>query len=330
MTTATNPGGRTMSTLILRQSDVRALLTPGLALQAVEEAFTAHGHGQAQMPAKVYLDFPETHGDLRAMPAAMAGSAGLKWICSNTDNPRVFGLPAVIGLYVLSNPANGLPIAILDATLLTAFRTGAAAALASRVLGPAEPQTLGIIGCGVQSDFLVEAHLEVFPGLRLLCADRDPAAAARLAAKYGGQVTSVEGSAGADLVCTATPGREWVVRRGWVAPHAHLNAIGADAHGKQELEPALTASARVFVDDLDQATHSGEVNLPIAKGELRVSDLAGTLGEALVGKVAARPTPGVPTVFDSTGLAIQDLALARLVVAEARIRGLGQSIDLLA
>ncbi len=132
------------------------------AVSAIESAFAAHGKGETQMPAKVYLDFPEHGGDLRAMPAAMGNAAGLKWVNSHPDNPARHDLPSVMGLYVLSDPATALPLAMLDATLLTAVRTGAAAAVASKHLAGAH-RTLGVIGCGVQADFLIEAHRVCFP-----------------------------------------------------------------------------------------------------------------------------------------------------------------------
>src|SRR5687768_3051119 len=170
-----------METRILTQRDVRELLTMELALSAVEEAFRHHGRGETIMPPKVYLPLAHHHGDFRAMPAYFAGSVGMKWICSYPENPQQNALPAVIGVYVLNDPATALPLAILDATWLTAFRTGAAAAIASKHLAPPGPRSLGIIGCGAQSRHLVSAHRLIWPGLALYAADVARSAAERLA-----------------------------------------------------------------------------------------------------------------------------------------------------
>jgi alanine dehydrogenase len=318
-----------MSTLLLTQSEVRQLLEMPTAIRAVQAAFLAHGTGATRMPAKVYLDFPEHQGDLRAMPAWMEGAAGLKWVNSHPHNPTRHQLPSVMGLYVLSDPATALPIAVLDATLLTAYRTGAAAAVASRFLAH-RSSTLGIVGCGVQADYLVEAHRVVYPHIQVVAADVCKASAAGVAERWKGTVGSVQQAAGCDIVCTATPSRKPVVQRGWVAPGAHINAMGADAEGKQELDPALLLSARVFVDDWEQASHSGELNVPLARGILSKEDIAGSVCGVVAGTEEGRTDPSQTTIFDSTGLAIQDLALARELASRAQAQGAGRTVDFLA
>jgi ornithine cyclodeaminase/alanine dehydrogenase-like protein (mu-crystallin family) len=133
----------------------------------------------------------------------------------------------------------------------------------------------------------------------------------------------------AEVLVTATPARQPVVESSWVKPGTHINAIGADAPGKQELEAALLKRARVIVDDRDQAFHSGEVNVPLEKGILRPEEIPATLGEVVAGSKPGRTSRDEITVFDSTGLAIQDLAVARLAYERCRERGLGVSVDLL-
>jgi ornithine cyclodeaminase/alanine dehydrogenase len=317
-----------MPTLLLTQSEVRSLLDMSRAMAAVEQAFVAHAGGKTQMPPKVYLDFPQHDGDLRAMPAWMEGAAGVKWVNSHAHNADRFGLPSVMGLYVLSDPRTALPLAVLDATLLTAYRTGAAAAVASKHLRP-DAETLGIIGCGVQADFLIEAHRVLRPGIRVRCADRDPAAAQRVAAQWGGEVTSTEVAAGSDIVCTATPVRSPIVRAAWIRPGTHINAMGADAEGKQELDTAVLQRARVFVDDWPQASHSGEINVPLHSGALGPDDIAGSVCAVVAGTGVGREHPDQITLFDSTGLAIQDLALARALYQRAAESGVGTQIDFL-
>lgn len=316
-------------TLLLSKSDVGALLTMEATITAVEAAFLAHGRGETQMPPKVYLALDAFDGDLRAMPAYVAGAAGVKWVNSHPHNPERHGLPAVMGLYILSDPATAFPLAIMDATLITAMRTGAAAAIASKHLARPGARTLGLVGCGVQARYLLDAHRATFGStLEVLAADVSVEASERFARESGGRAVSIEEASGCDIVCTATPCRAPVVSRAWVRPGAHLNAMGADAHGKQELDPAILRDGRVVIDDWAQATESGEVNVPLHDGTLSRDAIHATLGEVIAGKRPGREHADI-TVFDSTGLAVQDAAVARVVYAAARERGAGAAFDLL-
>lgn len=314
-------------TLMLTGADVGSVLTMDLAVPAVESAFRALGNGEAAMPPKVYLPAGEG-GDFRAMPGSLSGSAGLKWVNSHPENPGRHGLPAVMALFILSDPDTALPLAIMDATRLTAFRTGAAGAVASRYLA-APPRTIGFIGCGVQARTLHAAHRIVFRDFEAVLADRDPRVAGRLAAEIGGRVGTLREAAGCDIVCTATPSRAPLFPAAFVRPGAHVNAMGADAPGKQELDPGLLASARVVVDDREQALHSGELNVPVSRGEFSADRIHASLGEIVAGRIPGRAGADL-TLFDSTGLAVQDVALARAVYDEARRRGLGTEIPLVA
>lgn len=318
-----------MPTRILTRADVAQLATMELALDAVERAFLAHGRGDARMPVKVYLPLPEYAGDFRAMPAFFAGSAGVKWVNSHAENPTRHHLPSVMGVYILSDPATARPLAIMDATLLTAFRTGAAAGVATRHLAGGTPRSLGFVGCGVQARYLLDAHRVLYSNLRLAMADVSNEAARRFAEEAGGTVTTIAEAAGCDVVCTSTPVRSPVVEARWIRPGAHINAMGADAPGKQELDDEILRAGRVFVDDLEQASESGEVNVPLHHGRLQRSQLAGTLGQVIAGAAIARPNgSAITTIFDSTGLAVQDVALARVLYDEALRRGVGVDVPL--
>lgn len=297
------------------------------AIPAVERAFAAHGRGETIMPPKLYLPLEKYAGDFRAMPSYMDGSAGVKWVNMHPGNRERHGLPTVIGVYILSDPATAAPLAVLDGTLLTAFRTGAAAAVASKHLAVARPGTIGFIGCGVQARSLFAAHRALYGSLRALAADADPEAARRFAEETGARVAAVDQCASCDIVCTATPSRGPVVFRSYVGISTHINAMGADAPGKQELDPAILLEAKVVLDDMAQGTESGEVNVPLHQGLLRREQIHGTLGEIVAGRKKGREGTEI-TVFDSTGLAIQDLALARLVYEEARLRGVGRDVEL--
>lgn len=306
---------------------MESLLSMDKVVQAVEAAFAAYGRGDAEMPAKVYLDVFDHAGDFRAMPARMGDSAGVKWVNSHPENPSRHKLPSVMGVYILSDPATALPLAIMDATALTAYRTGAAGAVASKYLAVAEPRSLGFVGCGVQARVLLSAHKVLWSNLELVMADDLTERAQSFARSVGGRAASIEEAAACDIVCCSTPSRAPVIERAWVAAGTHINAMGADAPGKQELDPAILRDARVIIDDPHQAHHSGEVNVPLERGELTVGDIAGTLGDIVAGKLAGRTGDEI-TVFDSTGLAIQDVAVARLVYDLAVEADLGTDVDL--
>lgn len=316
------------TTLLLERRHVAALLTMEDAVGAVEAAFASHGRGETLMPPKVYLSLEEQHGgDFRAMPSYMDGLAGVKWVNSHPQNPARHGLPSVMGTYILSDAETASPLAILDATLLTAVRTGAAGAVATRHLHRRAPRSVGFVGCGVQARVLFRAHRVLYPSFESLCADARPEAARAFAGEIGGRVATIAEASACDVVCVATPARAPVVMRAHVAPGAHINAMGADAPGKQEVDPAVLRDARVYIDDLEQAPHSGEVNVPLHDGTYSRDAIAGTLG-AVVAGVTAPPPEGALTLFDSTGLAVQDLALARLLYRLARERGAGVEVDL--
>ncbi len=317
-----------METLILTQSEVRSALTMEAAVDAVEKAFAAQARGETLMPAKVYLDLPQHEGDFRAMPAYAPGSVGVKWVNSHPRNPERHGLPTVLGVYILSDPATARPLAVMDGTWLTAARTGAAAGVATRHLARPGSRRVGFIGCGVQAHTVLAALRVVLGEVEILAHDLSTERAAAFAAEVGGRVATAPEACGCDVVCTATPSRRPVVERAWVAPGTHINALGADGPGKQELDPAILRDARIVIDDAHQAEGGGEINVPLTRGELTLADVHATLGEVVTGARPGREGDEI-TVFDSTGLAIQDVAVARIVYDEAVRRGLGRRIDLL-
>lgn len=300
------------------------------AVEAVEAAFAAHGRGETLMPSKVYLDLERYHGDFRAMPAYFAGAAGLKWVNAHPRNPERHGLPTVRGMYILSDPDTANPLAVMDATWLTAARTGASAAVATKYLARPGARTVGFVGSGAQARTLLAALRVVSEDLEMVAADRQAEAAATLAQEAGGRAGTVEEAAGCDIVCTATPSTHPVVERAWIRPGTHINAMGADGHGKQELDPRILLDGHVVVDDIAQAEGSGEVNVPLRDGLLHIDDLQVNLGEIVAGLKSGRTTDQEITIFDSTGLAIQDVALARVVYDAARAQGVGRNIDFFA
>ncbi|MBI2869454.1 MAG: ornithine cyclodeaminase family protein [Chloroflexi bacterium] len=306
-----------MPTLLLRRSQVTGLLDMGEVIAAVEQAFRDWAAGRARMPAKAYLLLDK--GDFRAMPAAVPGAAGMKWVNVHPQNPGI-GLPTVMGTIIYSDPDTGYPLAIMDATEITAYRTGATSAVASRYLARKDSRTLGLIGAGRQAYTQLLAHAVLFNLELVKVFDPSREAVSRLAARFPGltvREATAEDAAASDIVCTVTPTRQPVVMRSWVKPGVHINAVGADAPGKEELEPAVLSAAAVFVDDIKQASGGGEINVPVSRGLFKIEDIRATLGEVITGQKTGRASAGDITVFDSTGVAIEDIAVARLVYQKA-------------
>jgi ornithine cyclodeaminase/alanine dehydrogenase len=232
-----------------------------------------------------------------------------------------------MAVYILNDPANAFPLAIMDGTLLTALRTGAAGGVAAKHLARGVPRTVSFIGCGAQAHTLHAAHQVVFAEFEALAHDRNVTTARGFAERVGGRVVSLEEAAGADIVCTATPSETPFLQAQWIRPGAHINAMGADAPGKRELTTETLREAAVYIDDIHQAKASGEINVPFASGDFAIDEIAGTLGEVVAG-VLPKPDPDTTTVFDSTGLAIQDVSLARAIYDTAKSQSLGREIDL--
>ena len=283
---------------------------------AIEAAFAEHGRGNVQMPPKVYVTFFE-NGDFRTMPAYLPalGIAGVKIVNVNPHN-RARGLPTVMALTVIIDVETGAPRAIINATELTAIRTGSAGAVAAKYLAPRQPVTLGVVGAGRQAEALVEATVAALAVEEVLVWSRTEKSAEAFAARYAdynARSVPIERACDCDVLTTTTPSTKPLVMADWVREGTHINAIGADAPGKQELDPALLLKAEVFVDDPGQAIHSGEVNVPITTGRYDPGRIAGTLGEVVIGE-KRRSSPDAVTIFDSTGLAIQDLAVAALAM----------------
>jgi ornithine cyclodeaminase/alanine dehydrogenase-like protein (mu-crystallin family) len=294
-------------------AQVREAVTPERALEAVRDAFVAYARGEWTMPPKVYVPaYPA--GDFRAMPALGGGHALLKWVTSFPGNPAQ-GLPTVTGLVLLSDATNGMLKAVLDAGAVTALRTGAAAVLAAETLGRADAETAAVIGAGVNGEAV--ARTFVARGRRVLLWDVDQARAEEVAAEVGAESASNrEESLSADVLVTVTPGREIVLGEGSLRPGQHASLMGADGPGKAEIAVEELARVRVFCDDWEQASHNGDVVHAVEAAVLGQEDVT-QLGDVLAGTAAGRQSSEDITVFDSTGLAIQDLAIALAALERA-------------
>ncbi|MBI3087646.1 MAG: ornithine cyclodeaminase family protein [Candidatus Omnitrophica bacterium] len=337
---------RGLTPLILTQREVRRLLDMRAALRLVAQAFLAQARGEVVMPPKLYLPLPQASpvgrtsygaSDFRAMPAYLAHppACGMKWVNVHPGN-RAKGLPTVMAVILINDPRTGALLGILDGTLVTRLRTGAAAGVAAKALARPDSRIVGLVGCGAQA---LDQLLALEAGFRLRQIrvwGYDPGEARRFCrgaqrhlraalVPAAGVQRCVEG---ANLIVTITPSRRPLVKRSWVAPGTHINAVGADAPGKQELDPAILRDARVVVDDREQAIHGGEINVPVTQGLFRPRDIHATVGEVLLGRRPGRTRPQQITVFDSTGLAVHDVAVGTALLARARHLGIGRQFQL--
>jgi alanine dehydrogenase len=309
----------------LTGSQVREAVSPERALEAVRAAIIAYARGEWTMPPKVNVPaYPA--GDFRAMPALGGGHALLKWVTSFPGNPAK-GLPTVTGLVLLSDASNGMLKAVLDAGAVTALRTGAAAVLAAEVLGRSDAKTAAVIGAGVNGE--AAARTFVARGIRVALWDVDAARAQEVAARIGAEAApNREVALTADLLVTVTPGREVVLGEGSLRPGQHASLMGADGPGKAEIAVEELARVRVFcddweqddpkgtpgrgriyADDWEQASHNGDLVYAVETGVLGRDDVA-QFGDVLMGRAEGRKSDRDISIFDSTGLAIQDLAIA--------------------
>ena len=288
---------------------VEAAVSPERAVEAVRDAFVAYARGEWSMPPKVYVPaYPA--GDFRAMPALGAGHASLKWVTSFPGNPAQ-GLPTVTGLVLLSDASNGALLAALDAGAVTALRTGAAAVLAAETLGRADAQTAAVVGAGVNG--IAAARTFLARGRAVGLYDVDGERARSAADELGASAVSRDEALAADLLVTVTPGHEVLLPAGSLQPGQHVSLMGADGPGKAEIAVEELLRTRVFADDWEQASHNGELVHAVEAGKLDRGGIT-ELGAVLTGAAPGRETADDITTFDSTGLAIQDLAIALAAV----------------
>jgi alanine dehydrogenase len=292
---------------------VEAAVSPARAVEAVREAFVEYARGEWTMPPKVYVPaYPA--GDFRAMPALGAGHALLKWVTSFPGNPAL-GLPTVTGLVLLSDASDGSLRAALDAGAVTALRTGAAAVLAAETLGRPDAETAAVIGAGVNGKATAKTFLS--RGRSVMLWDVDELRARAVADELGAEVGSSRQEAlAADWLVTVTPGHEILLHEGSLQPGQHISLMGADGPGKAEIAVDELTRVRVFCDDWEQASHNGELVHAVEAGKISREDVT-QFGDVLADTAPGRQSPDGITIFDSTGLAIQDLAIALAAMERA-------------
>lgn len=323
-----------MEVLWLAQDEVKSVMDMRSDMQVVESAFRQHGLGKVQMPPKSYLYYTAYNGDLRTMPAYLEEEdiTGVKIVNVHPGNPAR-GLPTVMALIVLISPETGAPVAIMDGTYLTDIRTGAAGGIAAKYLARKDSKVIGMVGTGNQAKTQLEALLEVFKPELVRITSRTKESCNQFIQETANFVScevryeeNIEEVCDCDILVTTTPSRKPIVKAKWIKEGTHINAIGADAVGKEELDPELLIRSKIVVDDIVQALHSGEVNVPLSKHYISENDIHAQLGEVITGSKPGRTSEDEITIFDSTGLAIQDVASAHLVYERAVSKGLGRQV----
>ena len=320
---------------VISEKRVEKLFSMKDAIKAVERCFATYSDGKSGMPPIVTSYVKRYSGVLEIKSGYLETDCiGAKVICYFEENPSKYGLPALAGVVVLNDLETGIPIAILNAAPITALRTGAAGAVAAKYLARRDSRSVGIIGTGVQGRYQLMGLNELFSIDEVRAYDRIKDSSMRYASemssKLGLDVKAVEAPKdaveNADILVTATPSREPIVNSKWVRGGTHINAIGADEPGKQELDPQILKKAKVVVDCLAECKVRGEINLAISEGIINLSNIHAELGDIVAGKKKGRESAGEITIFDATGMAIQDIATSFEIYNIAKEKGIGTTI----
>jgi ornithine cyclodeaminase len=327
-----------MSFLVLKEHEIVQLLPMAECIEVMADAFAALDGGEMTQPLRSVFVPPDANGLMAWMPAHHAGAApvfGMKVLCLVPSNPSR-GLDAHQGLVLVSDGRTGQLRALLDASPITAIRTAAVSALATRLLARADSSTLAIVGTGVQA----LGHLESIPLVRPIetvrIAGRTPERAREFVATLAGEYPfAIEASPSAeaavrdaDVVVTATNTREPLLSREWLSPGTHINAVGASQRTHRELDTQTVADSALFTDRRESLENeAAEYRLALEESLIAPSHLRGELGELVTGKIAGRTSDTELTLFRSLGLAAFDVAAAERVLANARRDGAGLPVD---
>ena len=321
-------------TLILGRTDMMGLLTPAEYNACVEQAYRMHGERRFYMEPKGHIVLDKYPGEWEAMPSYIEEpeAAACKWVSIREQNRAKFDLPTVFSILIYTHPETGFPLAICDGSYHTVMRTGSAAAVSAKWLARKDSKRLAIVGAGNMAEGVLATCNEVFDWDEVRVWSRSQATVDHFLAaeqpKYPdltivGSTSLEDVVPHADVVVTITPARGPIVRDEWIAPGTHIAAVGADKDGDQELDPKILQRARIFVDDIRQCRTDGEINVPLQQGLLKEDDIAGEIGEVVAGKKQGRTSEGEVTVFDSTGIALQDSATVPVEYERAVAAGVG-------
>jgi ornithine cyclodeaminase/alanine dehydrogenase len=323
--------------LVMGTSEIEALLNLDQCIEAVEEAFKAHAQGKTLTPGLLHTDAPQ--GDFHVKTGGLdLGKLyfGLKANGRYPENQQRFGLPNVSGIIYLADGDDGTPVAVMDSALITLNRTGAAAAVAAKFLARPGPTVATICGCGKQGRIQLAAIARVRPLERAFAYGRNPERvrvfaeemSRRLAIPVIPALNLNEATTQSSVVVTCTSAREFFLRPADISPGTFIAAMGADSSYKQELDPRLMVGNKLVVDIAVQAAHVGELHHAIDQGLMTIEDVHAELGEIVSGLKSSRTSPEEIILFDSTGTALQDIAVASMVYQRAVQAGKGTRVSL--
>jgi alanine dehydrogenase len=325
---------RNRKTLILSRTDMMGLLTPAEYVGCVEQAYRMHGQGRYYMDPKGHIVLDKYPGEWEAMPSYIEEpeAAACKWVSIRERNRIKYDLPTVFSILIYTHPETGFPLAICDGSYHTVMRTGAAAAVSAKWMARKNAKRLAIVGAGHMAEGTLATSIDIFPWEEVRVWSRTQVTLDHFVAtqqpKYPHlnlrmSTNVADVVSGADVVVTVTPARGPIVMDDWIAPGTHIAALGADKGGDQELDPKILQRARIFVDDIRQCRTDGEINVPLREGLIKERDIAGEIGEVIAGRKPGRVSDREITLFDSTGIALQDSATVPLEYERAVAAGVG-------
>jgi alanine dehydrogenase len=330
-----------LNTLLLTDNEIKSILEMGDVIEAVEMSFKEKGFNRVQMPAKIYLHYNEEKGDLRSMPAFLdkIGISAVKIVNVHPENPVSNRMPTVMATIILIDPKTGFPLSIMGGTTITNMRTGAAGAIAIKYLAKKNFSSIGFIGAGAQARTQLSAILAMnnqIQEIKVWSRTKKTRQKFLDEAKknYGKEYCFYpsdsirNATCGMDIIITTTPSRKPIIKKDMITSGVHINCIGADAIGKQELDSTILTKATIVVDDWSQAAHSGEINVPLHLGLIDRSNISGEIGEIVAGLKPGRSNNSEITVFVSTGLAIQDAVTAKLAYDIAKKKNIGKNVNI--
>ncbi|MBA1335307.1 MAG: Ornithine cyclodeaminase [Firmicutes bacterium] len=346
---------------VLNQEAIEGAIDMRSVIKAVEDAYVQKSSGEAVVFPLIFYEFEPGKADMDIKSGYLKGADifGLKlvsWFGENTGK----GLPALVGTVMVLDSRTGMPLGILNGEYITCMRTGAAGGIGAKYLARKDSRNLLMVGSGHQAPFQIAATLEIMEGIERVmvynpnsldrakgfCRKVPQILRNKFLDKYSDDrehyelireryevefeaVEDIEKAAGeADIIITATPSRKPLIMKEWIKGGTHISCIGADMEGKQELDEGLFQNARVFADDITQAVNVGECEVPIKKGIISEEDIAGEIGRLIMGSIPGRLSDDDITIYDSTGIALQDLITANLVIGKAEAMGLGVVVDL--
>lgn len=340
-----------MKMRVLSQKNVQELIELDRVLETVEQVYTAKAQEKTVVWPTVFHEWVPSEHDMDIKSGYLKGMElhGMKALTFHNTNEEK-GLPTLMGVIVVFDTETGAPLVMADAAFITGVRTGCAGAIGAKYLARKNSDTLFVLGTGNQAIFQIGAFLKVFPNMRkvYVCNPRRPERAKEFAASLprrlaeelrveapnvtftpiGAGDEMAQAVAASDMIVTVTPAREPVIQKSWVKPGTHISCIGADMPGKEELDPELFRGACIFTDDLDHAITSGEMEIPLKSGVIGLQDVAGEIGNLILGRCSGRTDDDQITIYDACGMALLDIAAAKALLDLADAADKGQSVDI--